>query len=671
MDYEYTLPKLDYLSILDFIPGAMENWGTFLFDSQYMLYKNDSTTERQKMTMARIMTHELVHNYFGSLVGVKWWSDMWMMEAFANFGEFYFTDVFLPGYHFKEVYVTEVMHRSLIDHGFIGTRPIASYIEEPREVRRILEGYLSKAALTMRMLFYAFGEDVFQKCVRHIVHSMALSTITPEEMYEIFERVIEENEEIPDDVKVSEILRTWFEQPGYPLLNIRRDYEANTVVVTQQRFLSARNESVTTNSSWFIPLSLSTSREPNMEDTTPYAWMKPGVGELTLKPNLVVSWGEDDWVLFNIQQTGYFRINYDTQNWILLAKELHQGYPFRIPPLNRAQLIDDSFNLAYSDVIDFTVALDIIKYVIKEDQYTVWTAANRHLLSLNRRLDGPSYEKYFGRFLQHITEEHLDKLDVFENINPNETISATFLRPIVVDLACRAGSGKCLTATRVLVMAESMTGHRLVPREVSSAYYCHGLKNANLETFKYFWNKLHNLTHEQERSHFSNSLTCYHDEEVVMEILLTTSSPLSNYTYSNKERLDLFATAFRNGHIRSAINFFQEHHEDIAVAYGFSMSLDGLLREMTSYLHLADDIKAFLAMLDTLIMHNYISDEQKSRIIDEMEHNFEWVEENKAEIESWIQNYFEPGSVNAADNEELINTNQQEGDKKQRYQADC
>uniref|UniRef100_A0A1B0D9N4 Aminopeptidase n=1 Tax=Phlebotomus papatasi TaxID=29031 RepID=A0A1B0D9N4_PHLPP len=618
--------------------------------SQYMLYKKDTTTESQRVRMARIITHELVHNYFGSLVGIKWWTDMWIIEAFANFGEFYFTDVFLPDYNLRELYVTDVMYRSLIEHSFIGTRSIAAYIEEPDEIRRILEGYLSKAAFTMRMVLYAYGEEKFRNCVQKLVRSMSYDVVGPEDVYEIFEETMEEQYENDyPEIKVSDLLRSWIEQPGYPLLIANRDYEKNEIYLTQHRFLSSRNESDPTNSSWYIPLSMSTSQEPNMNETRPCVWMKPDIEELVLKPDASHSWGEDDWVLFNIQQTVYFRINYDTRNWRLLARELHQGYPFRIPPLNRAQLIDDSFSLAYSDVIDFPLALDIIKYVINEDQYTIWQAANRHLLSLNRLLDGPAYEKYFGRFLQHLTDGHLDKLDVFENINPNESISSTFIRPIIVDLACRSGSGKCLTATRVLVMAESLTGHRLVPREVSSVYYCHGLRNANYETFKYFWEKFHNLSHEQERSHFSNSLTCYHDEEVVMDILLSTlAQDTPEFMYSTQERLALLATSFRNGHVRLVVDFFQENHPAIAIRYGFRAVVEGLLREMTSYLHLDEDIKSFVAMLDTLESFGHISDVAKKRITDEMEHNFEWVNDNKKDIEEWIQNYFEPGSVSMA-----------------------
>ncbi|XP_059611771.1 aminopeptidase N-like [Phlebotomus argentipes] len=648
LGYEYNLPKLDYISVLDFIHLAMENWGTFLFDSQYMLFKESTTTENQRMRMARVITHELLHNFFGSLVGVKWWSDLWMMEAFANLGEFYFTDVFMPEYNYKEIYVTEVLHRSLDEHAFIGVRPVASYIEQPRDVRRYLEGYLSKAGLIMRMFMYAFGEEVFQNFIQSFIRTYAFDTATPEDLYLTYEKALEEELDMRT-VKMSDVLRSWFEQPGYPLLIVQRDYETNEVIIKQQRFLSARNESDHTNYSWYIPLSISTSRDPTMENTRPWKWLRPDVNKLVLKPESEHSWGEDDWILFNIQQTGYFRINYDTQNWRLLAKELHQGYPFRIPPLNRAQLIDDSFNLAYSDIIDFPLALDIIKYVINEDQYTIWQAANNHLMSLDRRLDGPSYEKYFGRFLQHLTEEHLDKLDVFENIHPNESISSISLRPIIVDLACRAGSGKCLTATRVLVMAESMTGHRLVPREQSSVYYCHGLKNANYETFQYFREKLHNLYHEQERSHLSHSLTCYHDKEVVMDVLLSTIAQDSpEFMYSGLERQALLGSAVRNGHVRPAIDFFQEHHQEIAVAYGFSITMEGLLRSMTAYLHLKDDIAAFVDMLETLEMAKHISDLEKRRILDEMEHNFEWVEDNKEDIERWIQNYFEPGSMNSA-----------------------
>uniref|UniRef100_A0A1B0CGD7 Aminopeptidase n=1 Tax=Lutzomyia longipalpis TaxID=7200 RepID=A0A1B0CGD7_LUTLO len=327
-----------------------------------------------------------------------------------------------------------------------------------------------------------------------------------EDLYRNLQEAVNEDEALPKHMRIGDILDTWINQAGYPLLTVTRNYQSNEIVVNQQRFLSSPEEADTDGLSWYIPLTISTASSPNTAETKPWKWLESGTRELVLTATENKTWTSEEWVLFNVQQSGYYRVNYDAQNWRLLANELNQGSPFAISTINRAQIIDDSFNLAYSDIVPFTLALEIIKYIRFEPDYAVWISANRHLLTLNRRLDGPSYELYFGRFLKHLTEDHFEKLDVFENINGKDTNRNTFLRPIIVDLACRSGSGMCLTATRIMVTAEALTGHRLTPNEKPAVYYCHGLRNADAKTFNYFWTKLKTIKNEQERSHIATSL---------------------------------------------------------------------------------------------------------------------------------------------------------------------
>uniref|UniRef100_A0A1B0D9N3 ERAP1-like C-terminal domain-containing protein n=1 Tax=Phlebotomus papatasi TaxID=29031 RepID=A0A1B0D9N3_PHLPP len=260
---------------------------------------------------------------------------------------------------------------------------------------------------------------------------MAFKVAEPKDLCRNLQEAVDEDHSLPDDIKVEDALKSWIDQPGYPLITVIRNYESNEIVVNQQRFLSSREEVDTEGLSWYIPLSITTSKNPDMNDTKPSVWLKGGTRELVLRTSENLTWTSEDWVVFNVDQTGYYRVNYDTQNWKLLADELHKGFPYTIGTLNRAQIIDDAFNLAYSDVVHFTMALDIIKYVKYENEYSVWITANRHLLNMNRRLDGHSYELYYGRFLQHLTEDHFAHLDVFEDFYGRDSIAKAMKIPIV------------------------------------------------------------------------------------------------------------------------------------------------------------------------------------------------------------------------------------------------
>uniref|UniRef100_A0A1B0DKZ4 ERAP1-like C-terminal domain-containing protein n=1 Tax=Phlebotomus papatasi TaxID=29031 RepID=A0A1B0DKZ4_PHLPP len=208
------------------------------------------------------------------------------------------------------------------------------------------------------MLDHVLGKSTFQKGIRYFLEEMAYDIAEPSDLYRNLQRAVLEDQALPENLTVADFMYPWEHVVGYPLVTIMRNYQSNEIVINQRRFLFQNNEDDPECSCWYIPLSIATATNPDMGNTKPFAWMQRGTKELVLTGSGNHSWTSNDWVLFNVQQTGYYRVNYDTENWRLLATELHQGPPFKIDTLNRAQLIDDSFNFAYSDVIEFPIALN-------------------------------------------------------------------------------------------------------------------------------------------------------------------------------------------------------------------------------------------------------------------------------------------------------------------------
>uniref|UniRef100_A0A1B0D9N5 ERAP1-like C-terminal domain-containing protein n=1 Tax=Phlebotomus papatasi TaxID=29031 RepID=A0A1B0D9N5_PHLPP len=498
-----------------------------------------------------------------------------------------------------------------------------------------------KGSSIFRMCEHVLGKQTFRKGLQKYIKDMAFKVAEPKDLYRNIQEAADEDNSLPDDVKVEDFLSSWVDQPGYPLLTVIRNYESNEIVVNQQRFLSSREEVDTERLSWYVPLSISTTKNPDMNNTKPWIWLKQGTRELVLRTSDNLTWTSEDWVLFNVQQSGFYRVNYDTQNWKMLADELHKGFPYTIGTLNRAQLIDDVFNLAYSDVVPFTLVMDIIKYVRYESEYAVWVAANRHLLNMARKLEGPTYELFFGRFLQHLTEEIFDRMDVFPHSMGRDSPRTTFLRPLIVDLACQAGSGKCLTATRIQVTAEALTTNCVVPMERASLYYCHGLKNADAKTVQYFWNKLHTMTSDQERAQLTYALTCYHDPDVVYSILRKLADPPTDIAFTNMERHQMFVTALRNGHLKVIMKFLKNDHENINKTFTFNTRMEYSLKEIAMYIQ-EEDVEEFESVLQMLLDLKYVSENLVKRIRTDIEYHLAWIRDNKSQIEDWIKDYFEP-----------------------------
>ena len=121
---------------------------------------------------------------------------------------------------------------------------------------------------------------------------------------------------------------------------------------------------------WYVPINFATSDNPDFNSTKPTSWMtnKETTKRITGMP------GSDKWVIFNNQQTGYYKVNYDSNNWKQIGKQLKIDYS-KISPLNRAQVVDDSLDLARAGILSYDTALDIISYLDTETNYGPWKTA--------------------------------------------------------------------------------------------------------------------------------------------------------------------------------------------------------------------------------------------------------------------------------------------------------
>jgi aminopeptidase N len=144
--------------------------------------------------------------------------------------------------------------------------------------------------------------------------------------------------------------------------------------------------------SWWIPYNFVVQNTPDFTQTTPDGWIQQGVNHVTLIPTTSKTWTENEWMIFNKQQTGYYRVNYDSRLWQLITDELVLGDYSKIHVLNRAQLIDDMYAFARVDQVTYTMVFDLLDYLSNELDYAPWAPADRVLNMIDRRM--ASLESY-------------------------------------------------------------------------------------------------------------------------------------------------------------------------------------------------------------------------------------------------------------------------------------
>jgi aminopeptidase N len=165
--------------------------------------------------------------------------------------------------------------------------------------------------------------------------------------------------------------------------------------------------------SWWIPFNFVVENNPDFSKTTPDGWMPQLTNTITLQPNAAKTWTNDEWIIFNKQQTGYYRVNYDKNLWLLIANELVEGDYTKIHLLNRAQLIDDAYNSARVNTVTYDIVFSLMEYLSKELDYVPWVPANRVLTLVDRMMASTDSYEHFRVFHQDFCSLQLVKHKIY------------------------------------------------------------------------------------------------------------------------------------------------------------------------------------------------------------------------------------------------------------------
>lgn len=348
-DVKFPLPKVDMIAIPDFSAGAMENWGLVTYRETALLYSPNVSSASAQHRVASVIAHELAHQWFGNLVTMKWWTDLWLNEGFATYVASLGVNYLHPEWNsFEEESVENTLAIFKFD-SLKSSHPVSVPIGDPSEISQIFDKIsYEKGSSIIRMMQLFLGEDVFRNGVSNYLKMHKYGNAEQDNLWDSLTIEAHKNNSLPEDVTVKQIMDTWTLQTGYPVLTIDRNYEHGTANITQVRYLA---DTVRTRSDldacWWVPLSYTSEKEHDFNNTQAKAWLKCDKVE-DEKPAIIDGMPDkSQWVLFNIQLAGLYKVKYDKQNWDLLIDQLSGPNYNQINTINRAQLIDDALDLAW------------------------------------------------------------------------------------------------------------------------------------------------------------------------------------------------------------------------------------------------------------------------------------------------------------------------------------
>ncbi|XP_065336778.1 aminopeptidase N-like [Cloeon dipterum] len=373
--HKYDLPKSDHIAVQDFEYGAMENWGLVTYRSgnaleSMLLYNEENSTTYSKQATASVIAHELAHQWFGNLVSPKWWSNLWLNEGFATFLANYIGSCVEPKMAFMEQFLTAPLARALRTDALEDSHPLVVPVASPSEIKAIFDGIsYSKGGSVIRMMLSILGEENFWKGLRAYIEKMKFSNADQNDLWRGLSTAVP-NGLLPNNVEFKDIMDTWALQAGYPVVTVTRDYDKNTVNFTQKRFFSSAPVKKEHNEVYWVPLTKLVQGEPK-EHSNNITW-------LYNETITMASPSSDKWILVNNDKNvsvGYYRVNYDKENWKKLSESINGAQLVNTLSVNnRVQLLMDSFALAKAKELDYELALFMTKYLNYETELTPWNA---------------------------------------------------------------------------------------------------------------------------------------------------------------------------------------------------------------------------------------------------------------------------------------------------------
>ena len=493
---KYPLPKLDMIAIPDFAAGAMENWGAITFRETILLYDPKTSSTRTKQYIAEVISHEIAHQWFGNLVTMKWWNDLWLNESFATFMATKIVDKFYPEWDYWDQFLDDAMSTAMSLDSLKSSHPIDVKVNHPSEIRSIFDSIsYDKGGCILRMLEHFVGKENFQNGLKKYLKKHQYSNAQGSDLWNAIGDVSKQ--------PVAKMMKTWINQIGFPLVSVTR--KNSTLLLKQSRFLLEETKS-SKSGTWSIPLII----EEGDSRTKKLMIKKSEQSKLKHK---------DRNFIINPGRTGFYRVQYDDstlENLSLLIDEKIIDY------VDRWSLQNDYFAQVVSGKKNVHSYLDFTSAYYDEDNYISSLSLAHNLYSLYTI---SHKEKFSDELRQHAINflgTIIDRLGWDKK--RNEPHTNALLRSFAI-----VGLGK-LGDKQVITEAESRFNKFLktpnsLPADLQESVFSLVAWNGNESVYKKFMQLYKKASSQEEKLRFLAALCSFKQKKLLLKTLQFTLGP--------------------------------------------------------------------------------------------------------------------------------------------------
>ncbi|XP_054041901.1 endoplasmic reticulum aminopeptidase 1-like [Rissa tridactyla] len=640
----YPLPKQDLAALPDFQSGAMENWGLTTYRESALLYDPEKSSASSKLRITMIIAHELAHQWFGNLVTMEWWNDLWLNEGFAKFMEFVSVSVTHPELRVEDYFLRRCFDAMAVD-ALNSSHAISTSVEDPAQILEMFDSVsYEKGSCVLNMLRDYLTADVFKAGLVQYLQKYSYQNTKNEDLWNSMTNICPTigndknglqgdgfcrssqqssssahwtNREPPD---VRAMMDTWTLQKGFPLVTVT--VRGKNVHLQQERYVKGVDAALPTGYSWHVPLTYITSKSDTVERFL-----------MTTKADVIILPEEVEWVKFNVDMNGYYIVHYEDDGWdrlINLLKENHTA----ISSNDRASLVNNVFQLVSVNKLSISKAFDLSLYLKHERQIMPVLQGMSELIPIYRlveRRDTGGTEKQLKEYIVNLFKDLIDK----QSWSDEGSVSERFLRHSLLLFACVHRYQPCVDKAKgYFTEWQKSNGTLSLPADVKAAVYAVGAQTSEGWDFLLSKYRLHSFSVERDDIEWALSLSrskdklqWLMDQGLRGDIVRTQDLPHIIVFVSKNPAGYHLAWTFLKANWEKFVEKFELGSNSIATI------VTGVTSRYSTRSQLAQ-VKEFFSSLD----------ERSAQLrcvqqaIETIEDNIQWMDRNLEKVKTWLQN---------------------------------
>ena len=612
------ITKMDQVSLRDFSAGAMENWGLVTYRESALLAEEGVSSVRARQRVTTIIAHEFAHQWFGNLVSPKWWTYIWLNEGFADYYEYFLTHEIRPEWRLDDVFVVNnIQGTAFVADTVENQRPMNHEVNTPQEISNLFDNIAyQKSGSVIRMMSHILGEKAFQNGLRIYLDKNKLKAADSN----ILLRDLG-NGTTFDGTSFEDIMSEWVNKPGYPVVSVKK--VNNTFELRQQQFTLYETKNGT---KWWVPITYVTDNNLIFDNTSPSKWLNPKEDKLVISVS-----NETKWIIVNVKQTGYYRVNYDPGVWESLAELLDSKNYSKVHVTNRAQLIDDALNMARSNRLNYTIALQLTTYLKRETDYVAWQAGFRNLQFLHNLMRTSEHYSMFQQYIKTILLSVTS--EVKYEPQKNDTDLVKLLRTNAIEWACRANVEECTNYATKEFNEWLNNPNRKFDDDSRNNVLCAGIRNATESKWNNATSLVLQIKDEEERLALYPLLACSQSEKLLERFL--NLSLQQNATLSFSSAASHVVSRHPQG-ANIALKVLVDNYETIKSWKNGNQEITSTANTIASAVTTKEQ---YMQLSNFLVRLGNLNAESLKSTVTKAIRNLQWLELHQSNIEGWIHNF--------------------------------